>query len=59
MPLTDEEKQRIREEELVRLQARDEYQGRNRNRTIAPVAMGLSVFVVAALMIAFNLLRTV
>jgi hypothetical protein len=58
MALTDEEKQRIREEELVRLLARDEYQTRKR-RTLAPVVIGAVSAVVAVLIFAFSILRTV
>lgn len=58
MALTDEEKQRIREEELVRLLARDEYQTRKR-RTLTPVVIGAVSAVVAVLILAFSILRTV
>jgi hypothetical protein len=59
MALTDEEKQRIREEELVRLLARDEYQTRKRQRTLTPIAIGGMCVVVAFLIFAFSILRTV
>src|SRR5215468_10463955 len=39
MALTDEEKQRIREEEMVRLMAREEYQSKRRQRAPAPIAI--------------------
>ena len=58
MALTDEEKQRIREEELVRLLARDEYQTRKR-RTLTPIAIGGMSVIVAVLIFAFSILRTV
>src|SRR5215469_16277160 len=59
MALTDDEKQRIREEELVRLLAREEYQSRKRQRTVAPFAIGGVCVLVAALMFAFTILRTI
>ena len=59
MALTDEEKQRIREEERVRLLARDEYQTRKRQRTLTRIAIGGMSVVVAVLMFAFSILRTV
>ena len=57
--LTDEEKQRIREEEMIRLMAREEYQSRRRHRTLAPIAILTTCVVVAALIFAFTILRTV
>jgi hypothetical protein len=59
MALTDDEKQRIREEELVRLLARDEYQTRKRQRNMMPIAIGGTCMVMAVLMLAFSILRTV
>jgi len=57
--LTDEEKQRIREEEMIRLMAREEYQSRRRHRTLAPIAILTTCVVVAALIFAFTILRSV
>jgi hypothetical protein len=59
MALTDDEKQRIHEEELVRLLARDEYQTRKRQRNLTPLIIGGTSVVVAVLMLAFSILKTV
>ena len=59
MALTDEEKQRIREEEMVRLLAREEYQSQRRQRAAAPIAIVATCVVLTVLVLAFTILRTV
>ena len=55
MPLTDEDKQRIREEELFRIQVRNE----SRHRNLTTVVIGATSVGVVVLMLAFSILRTV
>ena len=59
MALTDDDKQRIRDEELTRLLVRDEYQTRKRQRNLMPIAIGGTCLVMAVLILAFSILRTV
>ena len=59
MAISSEERERIREEELIRLEARDEFKGHSTpvRRWAAPVAI-LGVSVSGVLLLLFTILNT-